>query len=832
MAYFAHREEHRWYRLSAHLAQVAVGAVERLQAWPGEGRLGEAAFLVGLAHDFGKYTSFFQHYLRTGKGGPEKQHAFLSALWAAYLAARANFAPSLRLAVFLVVARHHQELVDPETYLVPPRELAADWQELEPELASRLQLTQSQVEDLRSQIPEVARSLAVASRRAAGRLRRRGLPVPEWAGADWSETLWGFLQEWVGTYGELYRAARAAKREGEDLSLKNYFQVLALFSALIDADKIHSARVAEPALPSLPADPVGAYRRACFTAPCGLMDQLREDLFRTVQERLEQAPRGQRLFALTAPTGTGKTLAGLAAAFRLRARRQSGRVPAGRIIYALPFTSIVDQVYSVAEAVLRAGAGSEGRALVGSLPTSWLLKHHHLADPVYLDAVSAGEERPLDASLLLIESWQSEVVVTTFVQLLHTLIGFENRMLKKFHRLAGSVLILDEVQNLPVEYWPVVAATLREAAESLDLSVVLMTATRPEWFSPGEAWELAGDPEVVQHRFRCLDRVGVEIDPDPMTVSQAVARFLENYRSDRAYLVVLNTIRSSVAFYQALREAWGKLGPPLYYLSTNVVPAERERRLLEIRRRRERGEKLVLVSTQVVEAGVDLDFDEVWRDLGPVDAVVQVAGRCNRHLRRERGTVRLFFLVDETPGRERRLLSSYVYGPIHTHAARKLFEGQTELREPDFYRAVADYFRLVSESKSSLEGEQIRQAMSGLRFTRRRDEEPRAVSDFALIQTLPHYADLFLCLDARAQEVWERYRTEVLGQRDLRRRAEAFLAIKRDFRRYLLSVPRRSLVHRLDANTQPLHVPAYLVEEFYDPATGFKYEGHEGAIVY
>jgi len=815
MPYFAHREDGRFYLLSAHLAWVAAGAAERLRYLPREAAPVEAAVLAGLAHDFGKYTSFFQRYLRSGRGGPEKQHAFLSGLWAARLAEVGGLADPLRLALFLAVVRHHRGLADLESCLISNRQLARDWAELEPDAAQRLRLVGVQVEDLRQNLSGVARSLAVAAHRAKRLLGRRGLPAPQWLEMDWRRQVEAFLAGWVAVYGGLYRAWRSLKRQDEDGDLANYLEVLALFSALIDADKIHAARVNEPARPALPFQPVEAYRATRFRPPANIMDELREDLFRTVMERVQKAPEGQHLFTLTAPTGSGKTLAGLAAAFYLRMRRAQGGQPPARVIYALPFTSIVDQVFSVAEAVLKAASGAQ------EVPSSWLLKHHHLADPVYRTPGGQAEEQSLDVSLLLIESWQSEMVVTTFVQVLETLIGAENRMLKKFHRLGGAVLILDEVQNIPVEYWPLVTAVLRQAAERLDMCVVLMTATRPEWFRPGDAWELAGDPEAVRRRFSALDRVGVEVGNRLMTVSQGVECFLENHRSDRAYLVVLNTIKSSIAFYRALREAWGTAGPPLYYLSTNIVPADRERRLREIRARRERGEKLVLVSTQVVEAGVDLDFDEVWRDLGPVDAVVQVAGRCNRHLRSGRGTVRLIPLVDDRPGREERLLAGYVYGPIHTSAAQRLFRDRPALFEPDFYGLVADYFGLVRQAKSSAKSEALLRAMSGLRFSREKDEAEPAVADFSLIERLPDYVDVFVCVDAEAEAVWNRYCTEVAAERDMRRRARAFLALKRDFRRYLLSVPAEALVHRLSADQRPLCIPGYLVREFYDPETGF-----------
>lgn len=829
MLHYAHKEGRRYHLLSIHLARVAAGAAARLRALPGHRELVPAAVLAGLTHDFGKYTGYFQRYLRQGRGGPAKQHAFISGLWAVHLAARFNFPVSLRLAVFMAVIRHHQELATPDEFLVPARDLSLpSWDTLDPAAGGRLRVVKDQVVDLRHQAGAVAKSLAWAARRAALFLGRQGLAVPDWLELDWLRILQEFLDDWTTAYGELYGRWRRLKRRAEK-DLKNYFDTLSIFSALIDADKIHAAGVEEGKRAILPAEGelVERYRAARFKTPRAAMEMLRENLYRNVMEWIKKAPPGQRIFTITAPTGSGKTLAGMQAAFYLRGRLTAAGGLPPRIIYALPFTSIIDQVFGVWENVLRTAL----HAPDARIPTFWLLKHHHLAEIRYLGRDDDGE-RSLDEALMLIESWQSEMVITTFVQLFHTLIGYENKMLKKFCRLGGAILILDEVQNIPVEYWPLVEETLRRACDQLGLRVILMTATRPEWFSDHEILELAGDPDTVRQQFQAVKRVIVSTDITPLTVDSAAADFLRCYRPDRSYLVVLNTINSSVAFYTALREEWSRKGPPLYYLSTNIVPAERKRRLAEIRARLGRGEKPVLVSTQVVEAGVDLDFDEVWRDLGPVDSVIQVAGRCNRHFQRPQGNVRLLHLADQA-GEGGRSLASFVYGKIHTLAARWLFAARPCLEEPDFFDAVDDYFRTVRQSKSMAESEGLLEALAKLRFTRGTvGEEGPAVQDFALIRNLPHYVDVFVCTDAAAEDIWNRYQATVAGERDLQRRREAFLALKRDFLRYLVSVPADLLLHRLGSESRPPVISPHLLEEFYDAQTGFKRVKDEGALIY
>lgn len=816
MVFFAHKEyENRpypCYRLGSHLALVAAECCASVAELPRSRELLPLAAIVGLTHDFAKYTSYFQNYLLTGQKNEYKGHAFLSALWAAFLAERQNLGPKERLVAFTSVLWHHCDLGLVDDYLVSRQELE-DQLSLDPNKYRRIEITAKQVEDLSRNSKEIASSLRWAAHHLSRCLFRQRLSTPElgqFLTQNWEELLAEFLFSWKEVYVSLYRDWRKLARQ-EEYQLSDYFFLVSLFSALIDADKLHSARVRKVKRPDLPSNLVFLYKKKRFAGSSpGAIDILREEVFRNTEDRIKKASLDQRFFTLTAPTGSGKTLAVLNATLILRERLSSayGRTP--RIVYALPFTSVIDQTYHVLWEILQ-----ETVTGFSSAPSPYLLKHHHLADVFY----RAVEEEDLgfDAAMLLIESWQSEVIITTFVQLLHTLIGYRNRMLKKFNQLNHAIVIMDEVQNIPVEYWPLVTTVLKEAAKELDLRLILMTATRPEWFSQGEAAELAGEPEDVVRFFRTLNRVRLYPDLEPRTVAEAAELFLSLYEPSKSYLVVLNTIRSSIEFYQCIREVL-KDRVPLFYLSTNIIPAERERRLEELRRLLERGAKPVLVSTQVVEAGVDLDFDEVWRDIGPIDAVVQVAGRCNRHFRKEKGLVRLVRLVDEKGN----TLARRVYGNIHVWGAERVFEHRSCLEEPDFFEAVANFFRFVRERKDTSKSEGILKAMKSLRFQRDKEESDCAVRDFRLIEDRPDQVEVFVAVDEKAESVWQFYRQKVVGAPDIKSRQEAYYKIKRDFGRYIISVPAKLLLGKVDETVKPLYIPSYLVPEIYDWETGFK----------
>jgi len=815
MAFFAHREGERLYHLGAHLSLVAAESYTSLARLPRCQNLLPLAATVGLAHDFGKYTSYFQDYLSSGEANPYKEHAFLSSLWAAYLVARQGAEPLEQLAAFMAVLWHHRDLDNLDRYLVSRREME-NISSLDPDKYRRLEVVEKQVEDLRRNVEKVGTSLISVARHLARRLARRGFAPPPFLTQDWRRCLEEFLDSWREVYLSLYRHWR--KFERQEPSLSPYFNVVLLFSALVDADKRHSARVREVKRPELPFDLICLYKERKFSGVGAQgINALREEIFRHAAERMACAPLSQRFFTLTAPTGSGKTLAVLNAALVLRQRLKEAFGFSPRIIYALPFTSIIDQTYQVLYELM-------GETLPGfaSAPSAYLLKHHHLAEISYRD-LEDEDLRRFDEAMLLVESWQSEVVVTTFVQLLHTLIGCRNRMLKKFCHLGRAIIIMDEVQNIPAEYWPLVTEVLKKAAEELDLRLILMTATRPEWFEPQEALELAGDPEDVERYFKTLDRVRLLVEPGQYRVQEAAELFARRFDPSQSHLVVLNTIRSSVDFYRCLKELLPK-GTPLYYLSTNIVPLERERRIEALRTALRRGEKPVLVSTQVVEAGVDLDFDVAWRDIGPVDAVVQVAGRCNRNFKKERGNVYLLNLVDE----QGHSLATRVYGAIHMKGAREFFSGRPEFPETEFHSLVEDFFSFVRARKDLSASDAILKAMKELRF--KGDGEEKGVAGFQLIKDLPNHVEVFVALDPKAEEVWETYQREVVNAPDRRSRWEAFYRIKRDFSRYILSVPAKLLVGKVDTSKSLPYIPSYLVGELYDPETGFK-RVEEGVMV-
>lgn len=379
-----------------------------------------------------------------------------------------------------------------------------------------------------------------------------------------------------------------------------------LFSALVDADFLDTEAHLQPDLSEhrLPGPSIQACWRAMEAAQqelsgrsSGRLSLARHEIFQACLAAAE-APQG--FFRLSVPTGGGKTRSGMA--FALKHAVAHGL---DRVIVAIPYTSIVDQTTGVYREIF----GEEA-----------VLEHHSNAE---WRSQEDPEDAPEDAlrQRLASENWDAPIIVTTTIQLFESL--FSNRVsaCRKLHNIAKSVIILDEAQTLPEALLAPILDVLRELVARYNVSVVFSTATQPAFQFIENAMrnfrEIVPDPARY---FGALQRVRYERPQTPWTWEDLAAEV----RQCPSALVVLNRKKDALAAMEALGD------PEAYHLSTLLYPAHRRRILAEIRERLHRGQPCRLIATQVVEAGVDLDFPVVFRAMGPLDRIVQAAGRCNR----------------------------------------------------------------------------------------------------------------------------------------------------------------------------------------------------------
>ena len=300
------------------------------------------------------------------------------------------------------------------------------------------------------------------------------------------------------------------------------------------------------------------------------------------------------LFSLTVPTGGGKTLSSLA--FALKHALRFGKK---RIIYVIPYTSIIEQNAAVFRDILGEDA---------------VLEHHSNFDPVEED----------HRSRLAAENWDGPLIVTTNVQFFESLFACRSSRCRKIHRIADSVVILDEAQMLPVPLLKPSLEVLRELALNYRTTIVLCTATQPalstsETFKEGleGVREIIPDPAILYRIFKRVKTVKLP----PLSDEELADRLNEC----RQVLCIVNTRKHARQLYERLSDKEGR-----FHLSALMCPAHRTEVLDRIRAALAKGDPCRVISTQLVEAGVDIDFPVVFRSIAGVDSIAQAAGRCNR----------------------------------------------------------------------------------------------------------------------------------------------------------------------------------------------------------
>ena len=404
-----------------------------------------------------------------------------------------------------------------------------------------------------------------------------------------------------------------------------------LFSCLVDADWLDTSehhdrclgRGLQAETPTLRADLLLGQLRAYIAERArGCRDpqiaELRAEVL-TASAKAAAFPIG--LFSMAVPTGGGKTLSSMAFALE-HAQRHDLR----RIIYVAPYLSIIEQNARI----FRDALGSPGYGLI--------LEHHSLAEPGVTnhnqdDTASGTAQR-------LAENWDAPIVLTTSVQFYETLFSNEPGRCRKLHNIARSVIILDECQTLPAGFIAPTCQMLQQIQDYLGCTILLCTATQPAWMQDDRLLPqgIKNVREIIPSQldlYRRLKRVAVtwpHPDAPPLSWSEVAVRMLKSAQA----LCVVNSKQAARELFAELRQ---RAPGNVYHLSTAMCPAHRLQVLDQVRHLLAESQPCQLVSTQLIEAGVDIDFPLLLRELAPLESIVQAAGRCNREglLRRPDG---------------------------------------------------------------------------------------------------------------------------------------------------------------------------------------------------
>jgi len=784
--------------LEIHLTNVAFFSKDRVleKNIANKQLYSEIAFLIGLSHDFAKSTTYFQNYLNDHIKTEKARHGLLSAIFGYYniqIYLKTNDLDDfwyIAPLAWIVILRHHGDLKN-------IRGMNGESEKLKD-----LEIVEKQILNIEN---------------------------------NTLEELVGFYDKWDVDVSKFFKefktVVKGIKRDLKQLSrrkvIDHYFLTLFFYSIILDADKMDASGTKLPKRVEISDNIVDEYKKFKFGESKTKMDRIREESYEDVIKSLNDLDlQKDRILSLNLPTGCGKTITAFSFSLKLRkiVNEKYGFSP--RIIYSLPFLSIIDQNAEVISEILGQNYNNESLNS-NELFSNILLKHHHLSDMSY----KTEEELEISSnqSQLLTEGWYSEVIVTTFIQFFYSLITNKNRAARKFHNMVNSIIILDEIQSIPHNYWELVNQTLKYLCREFNCWVILMTATEPLIFKENE--EIKSLVSNKKKYFAEFNRLDYVFDLE--------ARDFDDFKNliwnkllsepEKDIMIVLNTINASQELYDHIKEKIGKNmhidcegiatfeNIQLMNISTLIIP---DHRLKRIKRIKESNKRNIIITTQLVEAGVDISVDIIYRDMAPLDSIVQTAGRCNRSNERVKGSVVVVNLKDHSG----KPFYSYIYNSVLINATLDVINGNYLAEEKDFNASsVPNYYNYILERGSQDESSYLIAYLEKLKFS-------YIKSEFKLIKNGYEKIDVFVEVDENASEVWDKYQ-EIKEIKNRFERKEAFLNIKSDFYNYVVSVNPKKLGNTVMDSEWLYYVSMNDLGRKYSLETGFIPQDKEDVFI-
>ncbi|MFZ3173042.1 MAG: CRISPR-associated endonuclease Cas3'' [Carboxydocellales bacterium] len=655
IAHVRKHEDGTWaspHRLSEHIAGTSKLA-ETFAADFQSGAWGKAA---GLAHDAGKGRLLWQRYLQMKSGYYDE---------GAHLEGKRGKIPHAIHGAELVENLFGKEIGRILAYCIAGHHAGMpDWSSAEGAGQASLQFQKTQVKDLGDVESSIINNIRIAKPSLPPWKFAQGLDL-----ALWMRMLYSSLVDADFLDTENYMENDKALIRGDYCSMVE----------LLDRFNLYSKQLDETS----EATKVNVIRRN-IRAKC-----------------VQMAKEEQGIYSLSVPTGGGKTLSSLAFALEHAKRHQLKR-----IIYVIPYTSIIEQNADV----FRSALGDDQ-----------VVEHHSSLD----------EDDTTPKSRLAAENWDAPVIVTTSVQFFESLFAAKSSRCRKLHNVVGSVIILDEAQLVPVEFIAPILETMQLLVEHYHVSFVISTATQPAFQErrvDGQVFkglkrirEIMGDEEEVKSLYQLLIRNHVLFPADLHAVSswEVISAELRTY--DQVLCIVSDR--------KSCRELHKLMPNGTYHLSALMCGQHRSEIIKEIKEKLKHRESVRVISTQLVETGVDLDFPVVYRALAGLDSIAQAAGRCNREgklpvpgkvivfnpprkapeglLRKAADTTRsIVFGIDEDP-LDYSMFEKY-FAELYWKANSLDKEGITDLLNPHhndsrecsiYFRTAAQKFRIIDDSK-------------------------------------------------------------------------------------------------------------------------------------
>jgi len=637
---------------SPHLLSTHLNATSKLaESFAGKFKSGEWGKVLGFAHDAGKGRLIWQNYIRLKSGFDEEAHLegklgkIPHAIHGAKLVEEL-FGKQLGRFLAYCIAGHHAGL--------------PDWSSAEGAGQSCLQFQETQVKDLNEIATFITDKLRLSKPKAPPWKFSKGLDL-----SLWIRMLYSSLVDADFLDTEVYMDNTRASNRGGYCSIPELLERFNQFIKQLDE-----------------------------TSEDTRVNEIRRDV-RTKCIQIAKEPQG--IFSLSVPTGGGKTLSSLA--FGLEHAKKHNL---DRIIYVIPFTSIIEQNADV----FRSAVGEDQ-----------VVEHHSSLD----------EDDSTPKSRLASENWDAPIIVTTSVQFFESLFAAKSSRCRKLHNIVNSVVILDEAQLVPVEYINPILETMQLLVEHYHVSFVISTATQPafrEHVIVGKPFkglkdirEIIGDKNDVKLLYDSLKRVHVQL-PEDLHTTSSWEEIAEKLKQHEQVLCIVSDRKSC-------RELHGLMPEGTFHLSALMCGQHRSEVIENIKQKLKNKEPVRVISTQLVEAGVDMDFPVVYRALAGLDSIAQAAGRCNREgklpelgkvivfiapkkapmgiLRKAADTTRSIFSTNHQEPLDYSLFEKY-FSELYWKANSLDSKGIISLLSPDqqecgvYFRTAAEKFRIIDDS--------------------------------------------------------------------------------------------------------------------------------------
>lgn len=566
-----------------------------------------------------------------------------------------------------------------------------------------------------------------------------------------------------------------------------------LYSVLLDADKMDASSTGIINRPLINQYSVDDYKKNNFK-DCNGINIIREEAYTEVEENLKNIDLNNHILSINLPTGIGKTYIGFNSMLKLQERIKNKYGFTPKIRYVLPHTATIDQNHEIINSIL-------------DYPdNSVLLKHNYLTEMNYeYTEEDIGDDR------ILIEGWNSEVIISTFNQLFDSILCNSNSKSRKFHNIINSIIVIDEIQNIPYKYFNIINNILVKLAYDYNCWIIIMTATQPLIFKENEVMSLVNNREYYYNQF---NRFNFIFHDEPLTVKGLIDEVHSDMMcSDKNIMIVCNTIDSSKEVYLHIQDiCMYEDNLECIYLSTSITPFERLNRINLIKKSSNRK---IIVTTQLIEAGVDISVDTIYRDLAPLDSIIQTAGRCNRNNKKQ-GEVHIIKLIKE----DNKPYYKNIYDSVLINLTQEIIQDYTIISEKEFTLPATDNY--YNETLYRTKQAQLDDYIDYLKF-KSMNKEFQLINDDNKIP-------VFICINEEATNIIEEYK-KIKEYNGFERR-NMFDKIRNRFYNYIINVYEKDFgsTNKLEDDEIGVIYPSDL-ERKYNPVTGFIKKENESSYM-